>query len=138
MSSVVLNSDYRDSLQSVYGLSTIILFILGCFLCIFYPLLEADSTEVYDIHEERVRHNIEESYQQLKKIRLKKKKGETSHKQNKDGLNWNLQLFKNNERTMALKKQIQKQKEALKRNMGRYGPGGGLLNTVTTRGCACQ
>eukprot|EP00795_Rhopilema_esculentum_P010687 gene10687-19455_t len=71
-----------------------------------------------DGNKHKVKHNIEESYQQLKNIRKNKSKG-MSTKQAHAGPNWNLQLFKNNEKAMALRKRLTKQKESLKRNLGR-------------------
>ena len=79
-----------------------------------------DDAEKNFTHKEKVKHNIEESYQHLKKLRERKKKGQSSSKRAHTGPNWNLQLFKNNERAMVLKRQLAKQKESLRRNIGRY------------------
>ena len=84
----------------------------------FIDVLDAPSNEG-EFHKERVRHNIEDSYQQLKKIRTRKKKGQSSQSQRDHGPNWNVQLFKNNEQALNLKKQLSKQKESLTRNLAR-------------------
>jgi len=78
-----------------------------------------DDAEKNFTHKEKVKHNIEESYQHLKKIRKCKRKGQSSSKRVHTGPNWNLQLFKNNEKAMVLKRQLAKQKESLRRNIGR-------------------
>ena len=83
-------------------------------------ILDCSGLEEEDIHKEKVKHNIEESYQQLKRIRESKRKGESSHRKQHSGPNWNIQLFKNNEKAMSLKRRLAKQKESLKRNLGRY------------------
>ncbi len=77
------------------------------------------STSECDFEKQKVRHNIEDSYQQLKKNRERKKKGQSTKNEETNGPNWNIQLFKNNEKASVLKKQLSKQKESLKRNLGR-------------------
>ena len=81
--------------------------------------LDMRDAKENNTHKDKVKHNIEESYQQLKKLREHKRKGESSNKRTHAGPNWNLQLFKNNEKAMVLKRRLAKQNESLKRNLGR-------------------
>eukprot|EP00794_Sanderia_malayensis_P015912 gene15912-17512_t len=77
------------------------------------------STVESELEGNRLRHNIEDSYRQLKTNRLQKKRGESTRREDSQGTNWNVKLFKNNEKALSLRRRLSKQRDSLKRNLGR-------------------